>query len=195
MSFVVTMNGQTMFDQIIATPNLSQADFWSADLGVPIIVFDFPMDLHGAIPFTLTVDGGKMTWSLTETNYHGDVKEMVDFKLEDGIWPNGVPSSKQEVWDDINSLTPEQLITKYTEEASANAIYQITIPSADNWQDVNGENTAESDGRDNVRIDGIPRPINIALRESGVAMGDIHYQIESGSTFACDLIVVPPVLS
>lgn len=61
-------------------------------------------------------------------------------------------------------------------------------PTPDAFFDDLNNNTESSDGKDNVTIDGVAQPRTVTKAED---VGDWHYLIADGSTFACDYVVDP----
>lgn len=188
--FLISLAGQTVFDRTVeTTDSATLEEFHSDDVGNPLIVFDFPMQLSGAVPFSLYVEGCKFKWTVTLTNYHGNLTRVTDVDLANGTWPNGVPADKAEVIQDANSLEITDFLNKYGNVPESNFVIETTTVSADHWQDVNGENTVTSDGRDNLVINGVPKLLNVSLREQGIHMGDFHWTVEPGQTAVCDLVI------
>lgn len=65
----------------------------------------------------------------------------------------------------------------------------VITPSVDNWDDLTGASTTESDGYDDVQIDGIPSPRNPMTE--GEALGKWNYFVPNGSVFTCSVQVKP----
>lgn len=190
IGFVVTMAGQTVFDGTVQTTDSDADIFLGESVGLPILVFDFPLSLTGSVPFVLTVQGGSFRWTISETNYHGHKLKVMSVNIVAGVWPNGAPASEEEFIADSQSLLTEDFMAKYGDFPAANLDFDGVV-SADNWQDVNGENNYGSDGRDNVMIDGVSYTVDSQSRAANHQMGDIHYSIGNGQTLTCDLVIAP----
>jgi hypothetical protein len=64
----------------------------------------------------------------------------------------------------------------------------LVIPSIDNFQSLSGAATTESDGKNNVQIDGIPAVRNPT--DAQEATGAWNYLISPGATLTCDAVVI-----
>jgi hypothetical protein len=190
MRFVISLAGQTMLDGIVQTTDSSLEDFLGDNIGSVVVAFDFPTSLVGSLPFSLRVEGGTFRWTISETNYHGNMIKDLTVNIANGVWPKGAPASEEEFIVDACSLTMSDLVNKYGESLGDNITYQ-GVTSRENWQDVNGENSFISDGRENVMIDGVSWNLDSAARAALTQIGDVHYSIQDGQTFTCNMVIAP----
>jgi hypothetical protein len=195
MTMTVVLNGQQVFQGPIPSRNqwsgrsvTQQGDDWI------LAQFDFPMDTHGNVSLSLQATGGDFYYTQTKTNYHGATAtgDYIGVSPE-ATWPLGRPATDAEIMQDSSNLTSEQWMTKYGQRRRE-CLIRAHISSAGNWEDANGSNTADNDGRLNVRVANSPMSLDVTARQQHGLMGDWAYLVPQDQPLICDLQIVPPIV-
>lgn len=180
------INGQTVFDGEL--PDNGQSHIlWEAQV---------PIDWHGSLPLQLHCVKGVLYHDCVMANYAGKAQELTGISEQ---WQSAHPQyDVATVVADLKSKSEVELINWYGDDLplSSDLVWSVVMPSVENYQDANGENTAESDGKDNVRLNGgMPREsLDVVQRRADPAMqGDWGYRIWAGETLTYDLILTAPV--
>lgn len=158
---------------------------------IVMATWDIGLDVVGPNDFSLTVSGGDIIFHTLHGNYMG---QQVLFKFTSGaVWPAFQPSSANEVQADSQSLDDAVFGSKYA-LTKAEALAQIepdqTVPTDENWNDLSGPSTIESDGHDNVMIDSVSQ----YRKATAETMGKWIYPVMDGQTLTCEVQTVPAVL-
>ena len=155
--------------------------------------WQFPMGVHGEVPIRISVSGGEFWWQAVWFN-HAFVNHAWQLKL-DTTWPAYQPSSSQEVLDDRNSLSEADFSSKYGEAAQDNFERRTVTPSEENFCSnflLLSNPQVDTDGKNNVRIDGVAQHMDLALRSQGV-LGDWLWRVNHGQIIEADVRVAPPL--
>lgn len=159
-----------------------------------VATWDFSADLHGAVPVSIVVHNGAFTFVDIFMNYIGDVISQPVIN-HDAVWPLYVPKSIDILASDRNTLSDDQFYDKYQlnkKELKNN----VTLSTVELTSDLNfgwvNKNTAESDGKDSVTINGVPR-VRILLDPNQT--GDWHYTVHNGERLDCIFTIQPPIFS
>jgi len=126
--------------------------------------FDIDLSVTGNVPVELTVNSGSVIFVTIEGNYSGIDRNVQQTDPTVPIDPN-------------NPAT-------FT-------VISVTVAPIDFYGDLN-INTSESDGKENVTIDGVAQPR--VLIDPGL-IGDWHYTVHTGSTLTCDLVIDPALIT
>jgi hypothetical protein len=152
----------------------------------------FPIDVYGDVPICIRVTGGQLWWRAVWTNYAATSHRFYP-KLHP-TWTKHEPASTQEFMDDFGTLTYEEFADKYGFEAYDNIEQIVVTPAEDNFMgSINVLSAAriDNDGKNNVRIDGVPKSMDLALRSQGV-MGDWLWRVNPGQMIQAEITVDPP---
>lgn len=177
-TLTVTYNGEQVFSGPVNTvlgtydPELprDQFDFlatWTGDSSV-----------SGNIPVSISVNGGTMHF---QDIFMNELTQERAIELKpDAVWPGYAPSTLEEIYHDRYLLSDEEFQTKYSSPKSL--IYSVTnittLTPISEWFRPPTGITTETDGKENVLIDGVdmsrPKPLTTT--------GSWAYKIPSGST-------------
>ncbi len=155
-----------------------------------VLTWNFDISVYGDIPLSIIVKNGNFQFVDVFMNYVGD-ELTVEFK-DDAIWPIYVPIDIDELKNDYQ-LDDESFFTKYnlTKHQSKNNIEEILKVTTDqNFSHVN-RNTAESDGKNSVVINGI---LQSRMLIDSNQTGDWHYLIQKDERLDCVFTVSAPSL-
>jgi hypothetical protein len=142
------------------------------------------------VPVEISVTNGDLVFeNILMNQIHGS--GTFSFK-PDAVWVNYTPATIDDLDLDRKNLSTEEFTTKYGfAPVEIYSRLDIVVNSdrqtlfVDPWS----SNYAESDGRDNVKIDGVP---NLNRKESGATQGTWKYVVLNGQTLTCDLILPKP---
>lgn len=126
----------------------------------------------GFIPLVLTISGGVMAWGTIVGNYYQQESDAQSY----AAWRDGMQA-------DIDTLTEAQFDAKYgwTKVAAEEAI-ALNSP-ANTYVDISGIGSVDSDGHDNVVINGVPGERTVWEDE----IGAWTWIIPDGGTLTCDV--------
>ena len=108
------------------------------------------------------------------------------------MWDLYTPANIDELQLDFG-LTNSDFENKYgltKQQARENISIIETVPTELFFGSPN-ENTAESDGKDNVTINGVPQTRQLIIPGQ---IGDWHYTIKNGERLDCIFTIQPPVV-
>lgn len=194
MTMTVVLNGQQVFQGSIISRNQwsvrsssSRGDDWL------LAQFNFPMDTHGSVPLSIQASGGDFYYTQTKTNYHGNEGSRYLGISPGASWPLGRPTTDEEILQDARTLTREQWMTKYGQRRRECLVME-NLSSVNYWNDCNGTNTVDNDGRLNVRVGGSLVSLDATVRQQHGLMGDWAYLVPQDQPLICDLQIVPPIV-
>lgn len=175
----------------------------------PVTTVDGPIDVHcdfsnmivmatwnidlamvGPNDFSFTVSGGDAIFHTMHGNYMGQL--LISKFTSGAVWPAFQPSSANEVNADSQSLDDAVFDSKYA-LTKAEALVQIEldqiVPTDENWSDLSGPSTIESDGHDNVEINGVTQYRHATIETTGKWI----YSVMDAQTLTCQVQTLPAV--
>lgn len=182
------VNGQMLYNQVLPAgshPDPGQDTIlWSVQI---------PLSWQGPIPIEIHCGAGSFQQTQVTANYCGN---LIDLTLTDS-WREAHPAVNQlELLNDImqhgNDWT--WIENKYGSAAPgySDIVTTVVTASANNFQDAAGENTVESDGRDNVTIDGVAVTMDTSMRGGPLQLlGDWAWEVQADQTLAYTLNLRP----
>jgi len=192
VSLDIAWNGIDVFSGSVLTHPNDQKPLNSLTSRDFLCEWTFPIDVYGDVPIRVTVTGGELWWQTVMTNY-ANLDHRYQLKLQT-TWPKYQPQSGQEALDDFEVLTDEEFVDKYGAGAYDNFQRIVATPAEQIFRgavSVLGNPAVDNDGKNNVRIDGQPQSMNLALRSQGV-LGDWLWRVKSGQMIEADVTVDPP---
>ena len=193
VSLSIAWNGVDVWSGTVLTHALDQRP---SDAMTPrdfLCEWQFPMDVHGDVPIRISVSGGEFWWQAVWFNY-AFVNVTNQLKLQT-TWPAYQPSSSQEAMDDFLRLSEVEFSSKYGEAALDNFERRVVTPSEENFFsnfELLSNPQVDTDGKNNVRIDGMAQHMDLALRSQGV-LGDWLWRVNHGQIIEADVRVASPV--
>jgi len=186
VNLTITLNDSVVFNGPVIANNVDPGMFNNE-----LCRFDFPIDWKNNIPITLTPSGGTVIWEGIHTNFIGSLYEIVSFK-DTAEWPKHVPATIDELSLDIAELSRSEFDEKYGHILLSNNVNRVvTLDTALRFRTIHQLNTVESDGRDNIHIDGVPQTMDLDARRAGV-IGDWGWAINHGQTISADISFPDP---
>lgn len=191
-SITVLFDGEPCYQGPVTTTAgvLEPAVAWS-DMTV-LATWPIALDVVGAKPLSFTVNDGDAVVQTLHANYMGTQVASWQF-VTGSTWPSYQPASADEVAADRLQLDDAAFVDKYgltKSQARTQIEPDVIIPTEQNWNDLTGASTLQSDGRDNVVIAGVPQ-----LRSADASqLGKWNWTVLSGQTLTCDVQVIPAVL-
>lgn len=180
------INGQTVFDGILAADQQNRV-LWNAQI---------PIDWHGSLPVQIHCSSGMLYHDGVMANYNGLQRDLTGISEQ---WQSAHPQyDVATVVADLKSKLEVELINWYGNDLPmpGDLIWTTTLPSDENYWFASGEMTADSDGKNNVRVNGGPARETldpVQRRNDPVMMGHWGYRIWAGETLTYDLILTAPV--
>lgn len=188
VNLAITLNNSVVFDGTVTANDVDPGVFNNE-----LCRFDFPVDWQDNISIALTPTGGTVIWEGIHTNFTGSLYEFVSFK-DTAVWPAHVPATIDELRFDLESLSHSEFDEKYGHVLLNNNVTKVTVlDSSLRFQTINQTNTVESDGRDNIHIDGVPQSMDLDARRAGV-IGDWGWTVNSGQTITADISFPAPLV-
>lgn len=189
-TIVVHYNGAVVFSGTVPTSS------GTVNPDLPIDQFDIlcswngDSSVEGTIPVSVSeVQNGVVQLYNIRMN---QITEVVALSFKpDVVWPGYVPSSVTEMQNDRANLTDAEFVAKYSAPKS---FYwdvvesTVTVPIEDNFVDPYGV-TTETDGKNNVLLDGVDVSRTVPLTTTGIW----QYTIPTESTLTFNLLVTPRV--
>jgi len=190
-TITVNFGGQQQYQGPVATaagtadPHIQFQDMivmatWEVDLAV-----------SGSTDFAFAITGGDAIFHTMHANYMGP--RIASYKFVAGaIWPAYQPSEGIIVYWDSRQLDDADFQNQYG-LTKAQALAQIepdqTLTTEQNFDDFTGPSTMESDGHNDVRIDGVPQP---RIPTEG-ELGKWTYVVQNGQTLTCSVQALPAI--
>jgi len=193
----IRWNGFDVWNGSVPTRPISDKVFPPTP-GDVLCEWTFAMDVYGSIPIWIHVTNGELSWQSVYTNYSA-LSQRYELKV-DAVWPQLVPASTEEAYQDFEFLSPEEFAAKYGAGAAANFELKTISPPEENFGPAlppyseSPEPNLDDDGKNNVRIDGVIQQIDLGLRQQGLR-GDWVWRTGPGQVIEADITVGPPELS
>ena len=157
-----------------------------AFIGVELASWTIDSSVSGSIPLSIAVTGGACGFVTLHMNLC-QFREVFSFDPA-SPWASNPPAPALTVRFDTEDLDDAAFQTKYGVD-KATALGRIIATNENNVDQFFDPNrvTAESDGKNNVLIDGESQPRSPGPGENGKWI----YMISNGSTLTCDFVVDP----
>ena len=189
-TLVVHYNGVTVFSGTVPTT----AGTFNPDLPVDqfdvLCSWDGDSSVEGTVPVSISeVQNGVVQLYNIKMN---QLSEVVALVFKTGVtWPGYQPSSVEEMQNDKANLTDVEFVAKYN--APKSFYYDVvestvTVSIQDNYTDPYGV-TTDTDGKNNVLLDGIDVTRSTPLTTTGIW----QYGIPTESTLTFNLLVTPRI--
>jgi len=158
----------------------------------PVAQWDLPIDEYGEIPCSIIVNDGNFLFITIHTNYLGG-KQIFAIK-PNAVWQTYVPDTLQQLNLDSKNLSNLEFEAKYglTKDQARNNVELVeTISNTEYYGDPN-TTTVESDGKNDVLLDGIPQ---LRIVQTSEEMGKWYYQINKNQQLDFNYTILPPILN
>lgn len=191
-TITVDFDGQQRYQGSVTTvPGIVDRRINFAD-EIVMATWEVGLDVVGPKALSFSVTGGDAVFHTMHANYMG--ARVISYKfVPEATWPSYQPSSATEVYIDSQRLNNTDFQTQYG-LTKAVALAQIepdqTQTTEQHYNDLSGTSTFESDGHDNVQIDGVPQVRNPTESE----LGKWVYPVLDGQTLTCTVKVVPAIV-
>jgi hypothetical protein len=191
-SITVLFDGEPCYQGPVNTVSgaLEPDVVWS-DMTV-LATWPIALDVVGAKSMSFTVNDGDAVVQTLHANYMGAQVTSWQFVAAQ-TWPSYQPASADEVAADRLQLDDAAFVAKYgltKSQARTQIEPAVIIPTEQNWNDLTGASTLQSDGRDNVVIAGVAQTRTVTSNQ----LGKWNWPVLSGQTLTCDVQVIPAVL-
>lgn len=190
-SITVSFDGQQRYQGPVAT-SIGSVDKQTAFVDMDVLAtWQLELDDVGPKDLTFTITGGNAIFHVIHANYNGE--QVLSWKFTPGAtWPAYQPSSADEVAQDMQQLDSAAFDEKYgmgKTPASAQIEPDQVLPTDQNYSDITGPSTPESDGYNNVQIDGVPQ-----TRPEGAPEGKWIDAVLDGQSLICQVQVTAAVI-
>ena len=192
VSLDIAWNGADAWSGTVLTHALDQRPLDAMTGRDFLCEWHFPMHVHGEVPIRISVTGGEFWWQAVWFN-HAFLNHTQELKLVT-TWPAYQPSSGREAIDDFRILSEAEFSSKYGEAALDNFERRVVTASEENFSsnfELLSNPQVDTDGKNNVRIDGVAQHMDLALRSQG-ALGDWLWRVNHGQIIEADVLVAPP---
>jgi len=191
-TIVVHYNNQQVFSGPVPTviDDYSDTRIFSWENFDELCSWTTESSVSGTIPVRITINGGGLRLFIIKMNYMY-YQTAITLK-SDANWVAHVPSTAEELQLDINRLTSQQFLIKYgvnKTEAMTNVNTTIITPIEDNF--VPPFSCPGHEALTNVRIDSIPKSVDVTQLNPDGPNGAWHWVINNGSTIEFDYSVAP----
>lgn len=175
-TLTVSWNGTQVFNGTVDTSEGMPDRFYPQPSMPWVCTWTADTSQSGTIPLVLTINGGDMVWATIYGNYYTTEVDAEGYTS----WYNALQT-------DIDTLTPEQFDAKNGFTVTAAEEAMVMNNPANVYNDVSGIGTVQSDGHDNVVINGVPGTRTVWEDE----LGPWNWLIPNGGTLTCDVRVLP----
>lgn len=189
-TIVVHYNGAVVFSGTVPTSSGTVNPDLPLDQFDILCSWDGDSSVEGTIPVSISeVQNGVVQLYNIRMN---EISEVVDSVFKPNVsWPGYVPSTVDEIRSDRAILTDAEFLTKYSAQKS---LYwqvidsTVTVSIQDNFINPYPV-TTDTDGKNNVLLDGVDVSRSVPLTNTGIW----QYTIPTESTLTFNLLVSPRV--
>jgi hypothetical protein len=159
-----------------------------SDYGSTLAIWQFDGNIHGTVPIVIEVDGGSLTFVNILMNYT-NIEKTYSLNTN-ATWPKAVPSKVEDLSDDHENLSDEEFVEKYSVDKN-NLIPDYVIETVENVFNDPNNNDINSDGKTNVKINGVSKTRNVI---DPTQLGEWHWIVPNKGKLEFDFAINPPDL-